>query len=108
MADLLVAHTGEVAAGRAAYRPAREVPAEAFALAEQYDLCFAGAACLLLWLHNRTMLPDAWLRACLTRVLTLLGGCPPADLSMMEELADAAADRRLVPGAGAGAEAGAA
>jgi hypothetical protein len=108
LADQLVAHTSEVAAGLAAYRPAREVPAEAFVLAERYELCFAGAACLLLWLHNRTLLSETWLRACLTQIVTLLGGRPEAaDLSTMEDLADAAADRRLVlvlvlvPGAGA-------
>jgi alkylation response protein AidB-like acyl-CoA dehydrogenase len=30
----------------------RDVPAAAFALAARYELCFAGAACLQLWLRN--------------------------------------------------------
>jgi alkylation response protein AidB-like acyl-CoA dehydrogenase len=30
----------------------RDVPASAFAVAARYELCFAGAACLQLWLHN--------------------------------------------------------
>ncbi len=37
----------------AAFVPsARDTPASAFALAARYELCFAGAACLQLWLHN--------------------------------------------------------
>jgi alkylation response protein AidB-like acyl-CoA dehydrogenase len=64
---------GEVTAEVAAYRPARDLPAAAFTLAERYELVVAGAACLQLWRHDPA-LDDAWLTACLTRVLDLLTG----------------------------------
>jgi alkylation response protein AidB-like acyl-CoA dehydrogenase len=63
-------------------------PPRAFELARQYSLCFAGAACLGLWTHNRRagFLGSAaplwrdglWLRAALDRLLDRLGE-PPAD-----------------------------
>ncbi|MFJ8234060.1 acyl-CoA dehydrogenase family protein [Streptomyces sp. NPDC094448] len=70
-------------------RTARDVPASAFAQAERYELCFAAAACLHLWLNNApdaadpggppTVWHDAlWLRACLSTVLTRLGHSPGA------------------------------
>jgi hypothetical protein len=75
----------------------RDVPASAFLLAQRYELCFAGAACLWMWLANEAThgpqdalwqgapcqdapCQDAlwqgalWLRAALARVLTML--CP--------------------------------
>nr|ARU08070.1 MlcH [uncultured bacterium] len=53
----------------AAYTPsARGVPASAFALAERYELCFAGAAALHLWQDSD---PDA-VRVCLSHVLECL------------------------------------
>lgn len=85
----------------AAMAPApRDVPAEAFALAARYELCFAGAACLQLWLHNSDgvtahlgeigdggeadpravgLWRDAlWLEASLRYVLDRLGPAPTA------------------------------
>nr|AGS49324.1 acyl-CoA dehydrogenase, short-chain specific [uncultured bacterium esnapd2] len=53
----------------AKYAPsARGVPASAFALAERYELCFAGAAALYLWQDSD---PDA-AHACLSHVLGCL------------------------------------
>ena len=66
----------EVAALR---HTAREVPAEAFELAWRYELCFAGAASLGVWLHTDAAEAGAlwqdgvWLAGCLARVLSLLG-----------------------------------
>ncbi len=63
-------------------RHPRDVPAGSFDLAERYELCFAGAASLWLWLNNRPddarfRTPDrpdhTWLQACLVTVLTRLG-----------------------------------
>ncbi|GAB6852884.1 acyl-CoA dehydrogenase [Paraburkholderia kururiensis] len=51
---------------------ARTVPAAAFEFARRYELCFAGAACIRFWLHEResaTVAADpqaVWLRAALT------------------------------------------
>lgn len=86
----------------AAMAPApRDVPAEAFALAARYELCFAGAACLQLWLRNIDSIathlgglgddgeagPDEavglwrdalWLEAGLRYVIDRLGSAPTA------------------------------
>lgn len=84
------AATSDVVAELASCRPSsRDVPAEAFELAWRYELCFAGAACLRLWLchsadrhHAASVDPlwrDAtWVSACLAHVLTRLGR--PADV----------------------------
>ncbi|WP_069869846.1 acyl-CoA dehydrogenase family protein [Streptomyces malaysiensis] len=63
----------------AACRTAAGVPPAAFDLVQRYEWCFAGAACLALWLYN-TPPPDArwwqdalWVRACLATVLARLG-----------------------------------
>ncbi|RKH63015.1 acyl-CoA dehydrogenase family protein [Corallococcus llansteffanensis] len=78
---------------------ARDVPPEAFHLAEHYEACFAGAACLQLWLgHAREargpLWKDAlWLEACLVRVLSRL--CPEeqhGDASVFDRLADVVVD----------------
>lgn len=73
-----------------AYVPSpREVPDSAFTLAARYELCFAGAACLRVWLHSEQAAvaggtagalwrDGTWLSACLARVLTLLGATPEA------------------------------
>lgn len=56
----------------AAYRPGgRDVPAGAFDLARRYELCFAGASCLWVWLANpeRWDAADPWPLACLGHVL---------------------------------------
>ncbi|MEU9291693.1 acyl-CoA dehydrogenase [Streptomyces sp. NPDC048275] len=73
-------------------RTARDVPPEAFARAERYELCYAAAACLHVWLNNARPPADSgarpqaapaeeptvwhdglWLQACLSTVLTRLG-----------------------------------
>ncbi|WP_082568914.1 acyl-CoA dehydrogenase family protein [Rhizobacter sp. Root1221] len=89
LAQAFEAATVDVMAELASCRPSsREVPAEAFELAWRYELCFAGAACLRLWLHRPAdrrhatsggaLWRDAiWVSACLAHVLTLLGR--PAD-----------------------------
>jgi alkylation response protein AidB-like acyl-CoA dehydrogenase len=51
----------------------RAVPGHAFELAERYELCFAAAAALHLWLHHPGRVDEAWLRGCLVTVLTELG-----------------------------------
>ncbi|MFE7397840.1 acyl-CoA dehydrogenase family protein [Streptomyces sp. NPDC057557] len=76
----------------------REAPgvasAEAFELAKRYELVFAGAACLALWLHNEPV-PGArwwrdalWVRACLTVVLGRLGLEPSAGPDARDLLCD--------------------
>ncbi|MEE6259644.1 acyl-CoA dehydrogenase family protein [Plantactinospora sonchi] len=84
-----------------AYRPAaRQVPAEAFELAQRYATCYAVAACLRLWWHNRSTVggPTAglwadalWLRAALARLLDDLA--PDLD----RQFADAELYDRLLP-----------
>ncbi|MBT2398896.1 acyl-CoA dehydrogenase family protein [Streptomyces sp. ISL-100] len=78
-------------------RSARTVPSAAFARAERYELCYAAAACLQLWLGNMP-LPEArgeqptvwhdglWLQACLHTIATRLG-------LPLEEADDAVYDR---------------
>ncbi|MGP8298321.1 acyl-CoA dehydrogenase family protein [Streptomyces inhibens] len=73
----VVALHGELAAQP---RHPRDVPSSSFDLAERYELCFAGAACLWLWLNNQpddaqpgAWLDGTWLQACLVTVLTRLG-----------------------------------
>jgi hypothetical protein len=73
---------------------AREVPAEAFELAWQYELCFAGAACLGVWLHTDAAEAGAlwrdgvWLAGCLARVLSLFGQEQEEDAQTHLRLAD--------------------
>ncbi|CAM5641519.1 Acyl-CoA dehydrogenase family protein OS=Streptomyces tendae OX=1932 GN=GUR47_32390 PE=3 SV=1 [Streptomyces tendae] len=54
------------------YSP-RAVPGHAFGLAEQYELCFAAAAAVHLWLRRPDRVDETWLRACLVKALTDLG-----------------------------------
>ncbi|MET9188917.1 acyl-CoA dehydrogenase family protein [Streptomyces tendae] len=54
------------------YSP-RAVPGHAFGLAEQYELCFAAAAAIHLWLSRPDRVDETWLRACLVKALTDLG-----------------------------------
>jgi alkylation response protein AidB-like acyl-CoA dehydrogenase len=64
----------------AQYQPSpRDVPPEAFDLARRYELCFAAAACLQLWLHNRVAANNAgwwrdalWVQAGLLHLLCAL------------------------------------
>jgi len=87
-----------VIAEMSVYEPsARDVPATAFTLAMRYELCFAGAACLQLWLCNQTwasnkpvqsVWQDAlWLEASLVFILNRL--------CFGEELTDAGVYERL-------------
>lgn len=73
------------------------VPYEAFETARRYCLCFAGAACLGLWLHNRRVATggiwrDAgWLRTALDRLLVRLGDRQPgSDPEAYDRLLDEA------------------
>jgi alkylation response protein AidB-like acyl-CoA dehydrogenase len=75
--------TDDVHARMAAYRRStRDISPDGFALAREYALCYAGAACVWVWWVNRDCgvagsdgaWADAlWLRACLSRVLERLG-----------------------------------
>jgi len=87
----------------AAYQPsAREVPSSAFDLARRYELCFAGAACIQLWLANHCTVcrgevwpslwrNDLWLHAALVRILTQLTPAAShlaADVEIYDRLTD--------------------
>ncbi|MEU5890666.1 acyl-CoA dehydrogenase family protein [Streptomyces sp. NPDC047461] len=75
-------------------------PPEAFALARRYEQCFAGAAALRVWLHNRTPGEDPlWLEAVLTHVLrSVRPPGRPTDGEVFDRLFDArAAGRATAP-----------
>ncbi|MEU9918209.1 acyl-CoA dehydrogenase family protein [Streptomyces sp. NPDC051001] len=79
---------------------AQDAPPEAFALARRYEQCFAGAAALRLWLHNRTPGKDPlWLEAVLTHVLrSVRPPGRPTDGEVFDRLFDArAAGRPAAP-----------
>ncbi|WP_203924698.1 acyl-CoA dehydrogenase [Rugosimonospora africana] len=77
----------------------QRVPAEAFELAERYEVCFAAASCLHLWLRSESAVANIshvrdsmlWLQACLTWTLTRLGAVSVADggAGVYDALADA-------------------
>ncbi|MFF4249652.1 acyl-CoA dehydrogenase family protein [Streptomyces sp. NPDC001663] len=69
----------------------QDVPPEAFALARRYEQCFAGAAALRVWLHNRTPGEDPlWLEAVLTYVLrSVRPPGRPTDGEVFDRLFDA-------------------
>ncbi|MEZ7154946.1 acyl-CoA dehydrogenase family protein [Streptomyces sp. MAD19A] len=75
MADELVAAATSVhAAMEEVDRTPRDVPQPAFDLAAEYELCFAGAALVHLWLDSaRTQYDSLWLQAGLALVLGRLG-----------------------------------
>lgn len=92
----------------------RDVPARAFALAARYELCFAGAACLQLWLHNVddvagigddggadprvAVWRDAlWLEAGLRYVVDRLGPAPAASGASVYDRVAAAVARHPWP-----------
>ncbi|MFD7505025.1 acyl-CoA dehydrogenase family protein [Streptomyces sp. NPDC059850] len=84
--------------------PPGAASAEAFVLAQRYELCFAGAACLVLWLHNEPA-PGArwwrdalWVRAALTAALTRLGLDAPAGPDARDLLCDDLLAAGLVEG----------
>ncbi|ROQ67124.1 alkylation response protein AidB-like acyl-CoA dehydrogenase [Streptomyces sp. 840.1] len=77
--------------------PAGEVEPEVFDLARRYTLCYAGAACLGLWLHSSgaaaggggtaALWQDGlWLRAALGRILERLGEPGSGDAEAYEGL----------------------
>ncbi|MFJ8630148.1 acyl-CoA dehydrogenase family protein [Streptomyces sp. NPDC093568] len=68
----------------------RAVPGHAFELAERFELCFAAAAALQLWLHRADRSREAWLRGCLVKALTDLGEpVEETDRDALDTLADA-------------------
>ena len=78
----------------------RQIPTAHFALARRYELCFAAAACLNLWAHNRHIhtveggvrSDTAWLEGSLVVALGLLGVRVTAqDSRALDELARRAA-----------------
>ncbi|MEV5759941.1 acyl-CoA dehydrogenase family protein [Streptomyces tendae] len=70
------------------YSP-RAVPGHAFGLAEQYELCFAAAAAVHLWLSRPDRVDETWLRACLVKALTDLGEpVEAADRDVFDALTD--------------------
>ncbi len=76
LADALLRESGAVHAELARHRPvARAVPTAAFRLAERYELLFAAAAAVHVWVANPASRWErgCWLRACLTLALTRLG-----------------------------------
>ncbi|MFE0461706.1 acyl-CoA dehydrogenase family protein [Kitasatospora sp. NPDC058965] len=89
LAAELAEQAAAIHAEMAELRPsAREVPASSYELARRYTVLFGAAACVQLWLHNRTADDSAcwqsssWLRAALVRLLGQLrpGGELPAEL----------------------------
>ncbi|RFU41879.1 acyl-CoA dehydrogenase [Actinomadura logoneensis] len=66
-------------------------PPEAFTLARRFELCFAGAAALRVWLHNAAAGHDGlWLEACLVHVLqSLRPARTAADEAVFDRLFDA-------------------
>ena len=69
---------------------AREVPQSHFELAAQYELCFAGAACIQLWLHNSDnssgrFSQALWMEVCLTHLLKRLNSEFKFDTSIYEK-----------------------
>ncbi|RKH22341.1 acyl-CoA dehydrogenase [Corallococcus praedator] len=101
LARALARATDAVHQRMAAQPPApRDVPPEAFHLAEHYEACFAGAACVHLWLNHANRAPEGplwrdalWLEACLVRVLSRLSPeDPPGDTGVFDRLADVVVD----------------
>ncbi|MFE5093330.1 acyl-CoA dehydrogenase family protein [Streptomyces sp. NPDC056638] len=87
-------------------RSAQTVPSAAFVRAERYELCYAAAACLQLWLANpslqeapsgaRSAWRDGlWLQACLAAIATGLGRSLGED---DEAVCDRLTDHALIEG----------
>lgn len=101
LARRLAALADDVMTRIAAYEPtARAVPTVAFELARRYELCFAGAACIRFWLHERaseTVAADSqalWLRAALT---WLIGEADPRVADPHRTIYDALAANAIDP-----------
>jgi hypothetical protein len=102
LAITLESATAELHRELSAIVPAvRQIPTAHFALARRYELCFAAAACLNLWAHNRHIhtaegglrSDTTWLEGALVVALRLLGVRVAAqDSRSLDELARRAAD----------------
>ncbi|MFG2897450.1 acyl-CoA dehydrogenase family protein [Streptomyces zaomyceticus] len=92
LAERLLDHTDRLHESMATVRfTPRAVPGEAFDLAERYELCFAAAGALHLWLHGTTTTAadTTWLRGCLVKALTDLGEpVTAAETDVLDELTD--------------------
>ncbi|MET8012172.1 acyl-CoA dehydrogenase [Streptomyces sp. NPDC005271] len=80
----------------------RAVPGHAFELAERYELCFAAASALHLWLRAaaraESPIPETWLLGCLLRALTDLDEpVDDADRVVLDDLADAVLSHLSAP-----------
>ncbi|MEY7976525.1 acyl-CoA dehydrogenase family protein [Streptomyces pilosus] len=96
LATRLLDATGRLHEAMAAVRfPPRAVPAEAFDLAERYELCCAAACALHLWLRGGPADGDVtWLRGCLVKALTDLGEPVEDDeAAVLDDLAGLLLDR---------------
>lgn len=92
LARELLDHCDDLHAALATCAPSpRDVPAEAFALAQRYQWCFAGAAVLQLWLANPGWRDRIWPEAALTYVLARLGSDP--DRAVFDRLFDETRER---------------
>ncbi|WP_329521026.1 acyl-CoA dehydrogenase family protein [Spirillospora sp. NBC_01491] len=87
LAEELSAHCDLLHEELAQFPPSSQfAPPEAFALARRFELCFAGAAALRVWLHNlRSGHDELWLEACLVHILRSLR---PAEMPTDEEVFD--------------------
>jgi len=97
LAVTLESATAELHRELSAIVPAvRQIPTAHFALARRYELCFAAAACLNLWVHNTAeggrRSDPTWLEAAMVIALRLLGVTITADATgSLDELARRAA-----------------
>jgi hypothetical protein len=108
LAERLLAAVDEVHEELAGHRPShRDVPSAAFATARRYELCFAGAACVHVWLNNhdwiiasRNLLwtDAAWLAACLAHVLGELTEPDDTDAAVFDRVYDELATHDLTAG----------
>jgi alkylation response protein AidB-like acyl-CoA dehydrogenase len=93
LAVALEAETAKLHSELGAVVPAvRQIPTAHFALARRYELCFAAAACLNLWVCNAAEAglrsDTTWLEGALVVALRLLGvGGTAQDSSSLDELA---------------------
>jgi alkylation response protein AidB-like acyl-CoA dehydrogenase len=85
-----------------------ELPAQAFGMAQRYEWCYAGAACLAMWIHNRPRVVSdvgaflwqdgSWLVAALTLVVEQLLGTTtnPVVFEQLVDKVDAASRNAMV------------
>lgn len=82
----------DVMAEIAQYQPRRQAPARAFELAAAYELGFAAAACLRVWLASAHTRDWTWLHSALTLLVSKWDGVG-GEQSVFEELARATEQR---------------